>query len=127
MSGSAHTAPQDFSFAEMGIGGLDKEFSDIFRRAFASRIFPASVVKNLGVNHVKGMLLYGPPGMPPRLTHTERVPEEGEQARRWVSTPRRSRLSSFKAPGGPLLDFEFFAIPRPSTRPGWSPRVKDSI
>jgi len=53
---------QDFSFAEMGIGGLDKEFSDIFRRAFASRIFPASVVKNLGVNHVKGMLLYGPPG-----------------------------------------------------------------
>ena len=53
---------QDFSFAEMGIGGLDKEFSDIFRRAFASRIFPASVVKKLGVNHVKGMLLYGPPG-----------------------------------------------------------------
>jgi vesicle-fusing ATPase len=28
---------QDFSFADMGIGGLDKEFSDIFRRAFASR------------------------------------------------------------------------------------------
>ena len=53
---------QDFSFADMGIGGLDKEFSDIFRRAFASRIFPASVVKKLGVNHVKGMLLYGPPG-----------------------------------------------------------------
>lgn len=53
---------QDFSFADMGIGGLDKEFSDIFRRAFASRIFPASVVKKLGVQHVKGMLLYGPPG-----------------------------------------------------------------
>ena len=53
---------QDFSFADMGIGGLDKEFSDIFRRAFASRIFPQSVVKKLGVNHVKGMLLYGPPG-----------------------------------------------------------------
>merc|ERR1719198_2794573 len=53
---------QDFSFSEMGIGGLDKEFSDIFRRAFASRIFPASIVKQLGVNHVKGMLLFGPPG-----------------------------------------------------------------
>jgi len=52
----------DFSFSEMGIGGLDKEFSDIFRRAFASRIFPAAVVKRLGVRHVKGMLLYGPPG-----------------------------------------------------------------
>lgn len=53
---------QDFSFEKMGIGGLDKEFQDIFRRAFASRIFPASVVKKLGVSHVKGMLLYGPPG-----------------------------------------------------------------
>ena len=52
----------DFNFSDMGIGGLDKEFQDIFRRAFASRIFPASVVKKLGVNHVKGMLLHGPPG-----------------------------------------------------------------
>jgi len=52
----------DFSFEKMGIGGLDKEFSDIFRRAFASRVFPASVIKKLGVKHVKGMLLYGPPG-----------------------------------------------------------------
>jgi hypothetical protein len=31
-------------------------------RAFASRIFPAAVVKKMGVRHVKGMLLYGPPG-----------------------------------------------------------------
>ena len=48
--------------SQVGIGGLDAEFSSIFRRAFASRIFPASVVKKLGVKHVKGMLLYGPPG-----------------------------------------------------------------
>jgi len=53
---------QDFSFSEMGIGGLDKEFSDIFRRAFASRVVPASVIAKLGTPHVKGMLLYGPPG-----------------------------------------------------------------
>ncbi len=52
----------DFSFSDMGIGGLDKEFSDIFRRAFASRVFPAAVMKKLGVRHVKGMLLHGPPG-----------------------------------------------------------------
>ena len=32
---------QDWSFEKMGIGGLDTEFSDIFRRAFASRLFPA--------------------------------------------------------------------------------------
>lgn len=44
----------NFNFEAMGIGGLDKEFSDIFRRAFASRVFPADVVKNLGIRHVKG-------------------------------------------------------------------------
>lgn len=27
----------DWNFEQMGIGGLDAEFSDIFRRAFASR------------------------------------------------------------------------------------------
>eukprot|EP00741_Cyanophora_paradoxa_P012054 tig00020592_g11649.t1 len=52
----------DWNFEKMGIGGLDKEFTDIFRRAFASRVFPPSVIKKLGLNHVKGMLLYGPPG-----------------------------------------------------------------
>lgn len=52
----------DFNFEKMGIGGLDKEFSDIFRRAFASRVFPPAVIEKLGIHHVKGMLLYGPPG-----------------------------------------------------------------
>lgn len=52
----------DFKFADMGIGGLDAEFTLIFRRAFASRILPPDLVDNLGINHVKGMLLYGPPG-----------------------------------------------------------------
>ena len=47
---------------QMGIGGLDAEFSDIFRRAFASRLFPAATLAKLGIKHVKGMLLYGPPG-----------------------------------------------------------------
>lgn len=52
----------DWNFESMGIGGLNKEFGDIFRRAFASRIFPATVVQKLGISHVKGILLYGPPG-----------------------------------------------------------------
>jgi len=51
-----------FNFEKMGIGGLNKEFEHIFRRAFASRVYPAEVVANLGIQHVKGMLLYGPPG-----------------------------------------------------------------
>jgi vesicle-fusing ATPase len=52
----------DFKFEDMGIGGLDAEFSTIFRRAFASRIFPPGLIDKLGIMHVKGMLLYGPPG-----------------------------------------------------------------
>lgn len=53
---------KDFSFSKLGIGGLDKQFEDIFRRAFSSRVFPQSVVQRLGISHVKGMLLFGPPG-----------------------------------------------------------------
>ncbi len=52
----------DFKFENMGIGGLDTEFSTIFRRAFASRIFPPGLVDKLGIQHVKGILLFGPPG-----------------------------------------------------------------
>ena len=52
----------DFKFEDMGIGGLDTEFSAIFRRAFASRIFPPGLIEKLGIQHVKGILLYGPPG-----------------------------------------------------------------
>lgn len=52
----------NFKFEDMGVGGLDKEFANIFRRAFASRIFPPALVEKLGIQHVKGMVLYGPPG-----------------------------------------------------------------
>ncbi|XP_063901710.1 vesicle-fusing ATPase-like isoform X2 [Zophobas morio] len=52
----------DWNFEQMGIGGLDKEFRTIFRRAFASRVFPPDLVAQLGIQHVRGILLYGPPG-----------------------------------------------------------------
>jgi SpoVK/Ycf46/Vps4 family AAA+-type ATPase len=70
----------NFKFQDMGIGGLDAEFSQIFRRAFASRVFPPGLVEKLGIEHVKGdifeflefrhhihihqlgLLLHGPPG-----------------------------------------------------------------
>uniref|UniRef100_A0A8C2HQN7 Vesicle-fusing ATPase n=1 Tax=Cyprinus carpio TaxID=7962 RepID=A0A8C2HQN7_CYPCA len=52
----------EWNFEKMGIGGLDKEFSAIFRRAFASRVFPPDIVEQMGCKHVKGILLFGPPG-----------------------------------------------------------------
>lgn len=52
----------DFKLENMGIGGLDNEFQQIFRRAFASRIISPDLVDKLGLRHVKGLLLFGPPG-----------------------------------------------------------------
>jgi len=52
----------DWDFSKMGIGGLDEEFNSIFRRAFASRVFPPEIMEQLGCSHVKGILLHGPPG-----------------------------------------------------------------
>jgi len=53
---------KDFNFASLGIGGMDTQFEEIFRRAFSSRVFPPHIVAKLGIKHVKGMLLHGPPG-----------------------------------------------------------------
>ena len=54
----------DFKFEDMGIGGLDAEFSTIFRRAFASRIcecIPSTTVMNLGINiRVASTFTHGP-------------------------------------------------------------------
>lgn len=68
LKASARKAPPNailapnFKFEDVGIGGLDSEFSAIFRRAFASRMIPRGLVEQLGIQHVKGILLYGPPG-----------------------------------------------------------------
>jgi hypothetical protein len=43
------------------VGGLDRQLDDIARRVLASRANPAAA-KRLGVSHVKGILLSGPPG-----------------------------------------------------------------
>lgn len=51
-----------WDFSQMGIGGLDEQFNAIFRRAFASRVFPPEIIEQLNLKHVRGILLYGPPG-----------------------------------------------------------------
>lgn len=61
-SGGSSIFLSDFDFEKLGIGGLDAEFMKIFRMAFASRIWPTHIIQQMGINHVRGMLLYGPPG-----------------------------------------------------------------
>jgi len=36
---------KEFNLESLGIGGLSAEFADIFRRAFASRVFPPHVTR----------------------------------------------------------------------------------
>jgi len=47
----------DFDFEKLGIGGLDAQFNQIFRRAFATRIFPPSMIKQMGINHVRKIMI----------------------------------------------------------------------
>lgn len=51
-----------FNLLDLGIGGLDKEFAEMFRRAFASRMIDPQKAKKMGIKHIKGILLHGPPG-----------------------------------------------------------------
>lgn len=52
----------DYNFEEIGIGGLNSELVNIFRRSLSTRAVPKNIVDKLGIKHVKGILLYGPPG-----------------------------------------------------------------
>ena len=46
----------------MGIGGLSEQLLTIFRRLFASRRLPSHLIKEMNIKHVRGMIIYGPPG-----------------------------------------------------------------
>lgn len=50
------------NFQQLEIGGLHKEFGEMFRRVFIQRTYPPDFIKKMGISHVKGIMLYGPPG-----------------------------------------------------------------
>ena len=47
---------------EMGVGGLGKEFEEMYRRAFATRALDTRTIQTLDIKHIRGIMLYGPPG-----------------------------------------------------------------
>lgn len=52
----------NLNLVDLGIGGLDEEFNIMFRRAFSSRMLKPDSIRMLGIKHIKGILLHGPPG-----------------------------------------------------------------
>lgn len=50
------------SFTNLDVGGVDKQFHELFQRVFLSRVISKRVYEKLGITHTKGVLLYGPPG-----------------------------------------------------------------
>lgn len=52
----------NFNFETLGIGGLQKEFGLMFRRAIVQRVYSQKTISQLGIKHIKGIILYGPPG-----------------------------------------------------------------
>lgn len=52
----------NINYENIGIGGIDEKFNELFRRAFASRILHPRLVQKFEIKHQKGIILYGPPG-----------------------------------------------------------------
>lgn len=73
---------KEFNFEKLGIGGLDAQFDQIFRRAFASRVFPPEMVSGrliwlLGfrgqtLQHLHTEVFSSLRSNPTTLTHTHR-------------------------------------------------------
>jgi vesicle-fusing ATPase len=91
---------------ELGIGGLDSALQALFRRAFASRALAPGVASQLGVGHVKGILLHGPPGTGKSLIarklgtllaggRTPRVVNGPELLSRWVGSSEENVRTLF--------------------------------
>jgi len=49
-------------FDKIGVGGLEKEFKQLVKNIFITRIIPKNIYDKLNIKHTKGAILYGPPG-----------------------------------------------------------------
>ena len=70
-----------YAFEAIGVGGLDAELSQLFRRVVTPRLLPSRLQQALNLQLVRGVLLHGPPGTGKTLTARKigkllHVPEE---------------------------------------------------
>ena len=50
------------NFENIGVGGVQKEFIELVKSLFITRIIPEKLYKKLNIKHIKGAILYGAPG-----------------------------------------------------------------
>lgn len=53
---------KNIDFTQVGVGGLETQLEELTKRVFASRMLNKDLFKKLGIKHVKGVILHGPPG-----------------------------------------------------------------
>jgi ATP-dependent 26S proteasome regulatory subunit len=52
----------NIDFKTLNVGGLVDHFDEIFTKMFVTRLMPQQMFEKLGMRHVKGLILHGPPG-----------------------------------------------------------------
>lgn len=93
-------------FTNLAVGGMDAELKIIVERLLASRLLSPAAVARMGVNHVRGVLFYGPPGCGKTLiarelakvlkAHPPKIVNGPELLSKWVGSSEENVRALFK-------------------------------
>jgi len=53
---------KNVDFNELGIGGLDRELTELLKSGLSSRAVSPELIRRFGTEHIRGLLLHGKPG-----------------------------------------------------------------
>lgn len=100
----------NFNISELGVGGLNEQLKQVFQNVFAARILNREA-NEMGINPVRGILLYGPPGCGKTLI--------ARQLSKIINA------KSFKYVAGPEIQTKFVGGSEENIRKLFAPAEKD--